>query len=108
MSSHPTHLSEHVSVSSRPEASGARLGLPQATALIVGTIIGVGIFNLPGSLASYGPISLVAMGLTTVGALALAVMFAAMSKRMPADGMLATSSPNFRPTGAWLPIRRSI
>ena len=86
MSSHPTHLSEHVSVSSRPEASGARLGLPQATALIVGTIIGVGIFNLPGSLASYGPISLVAMGLTTVGALALAVMFAAMSKRMPADG----------------------
>jgi APA family basic amino acid/polyamine antiporter len=27
------------------------LGLPLATALIVGSIIGVGIFNLPGSLA---------------------------------------------------------
>ncbi|MEU4159068.1 amino acid permease [Actinoplanes sp. NPDC026670] len=62
------------------------LGLPQATALILGTIIGVGIFNLPYSLASIGPISIVAMALTTVGALALAVMFASLSKRMPADG----------------------
>jgi basic amino acid/polyamine antiporter, APA family len=62
------------------------LGLPQATALIVGSIIGVGIFNLPGSLAAYGPISIWAMALTTVGALALAIMFAAMSRRLPADG----------------------
>jgi APA family basic amino acid/polyamine antiporter len=70
------------------ESSAARgtLGLPQATALIVGSIIGVGIFNLPGSLAAYGPISLLAMALTTVGALALAIMFAAMSRRLPADG----------------------
>jgi basic amino acid/polyamine antiporter, APA family len=67
------------------EPKGA-LGLPQATALIVGSIIGVGIFNLPGSLAAYGPISLLAMLLTTVGALALALMFAAMATRMPADG----------------------
>jgi APA family basic amino acid/polyamine antiporter len=62
------------------------LRLPQATALIVGSIIGVGIFNLPGSLAAYGPISLFAMLLTTVGAVALAVMFARMATRMPADG----------------------
>src|SRR3954452_11629542 len=67
---------------------GARnsLGLGSATALIVGSIIGVGIFNLPASLASYGPISLFAMGLTTVGALALAYMFAALTRRLPADG----------------------
>jgi APA family basic amino acid/polyamine antiporter len=62
------------------------LGLGPATALIVGSIIGVGIFNLPSSLATYGPITLVSMGLTTVGALALAIMFAALSKRLPADG----------------------
>ncbi|GAA0910715.1 amino acid permease [Virgisporangium aurantiacum] len=62
------------------------LGLPQATALILGSIIGVGIFNLPYSLASIGPISIVAMALTTVGALALALMFAALSRRLPADG----------------------
>jgi APA family basic amino acid/polyamine antiporter len=68
-----------------PERKGT-LALPQATALIVGSIIGVGIFNLPGSLAAYGPISLFAMVLTTIGALALAVMFATMSRRLPADG----------------------
>jgi APA family basic amino acid/polyamine antiporter len=52
----------------------------------MGSIIGVGIFNLPTSLASYGPITLVSMGLTTVGALVLALLFAALSRRMPADG----------------------
>jgi basic amino acid/polyamine antiporter, APA family len=72
----------------REEQTGARnsLGLGGATALIVGSIIGVGIFNLPASLASYGPISLIAMGLTTIGALALAYMFAALTRRLPADG----------------------
>jgi APA family basic amino acid/polyamine antiporter len=69
----------------QPQAAG-KLGLPQATALILGTIIGVGIFNLPYSLASIGPISIVAMALTTVGALALALLFAALSRRLPADG----------------------
>jgi APA family basic amino acid/polyamine antiporter len=69
------------------EGSDSRgFGLTTATALIVGSIIGVGIFNLPTSLAGYGPISLVSMGLTTVGALALAVLFAALSRRLPADG----------------------
>jgi basic amino acid/polyamine antiporter, APA family len=52
----------------------------------MGSIIGVGIFNLPTSLASYGPITLVSMGLTTVGAIALALLFAALSRRLPADG----------------------
>jgi basic amino acid/polyamine antiporter, APA family len=63
-----------------------RFGLTTATALIVGTIIGVGIFNLPTSLAAYGPISLISMALTTVGALALAMLFASLARRLPADG----------------------
>lgn len=57
-----------------------------ATSLVVGSIVGVGIFNLPASLAPYGPITLVSMGLTTIGALALAMLFASLSRRMPADG----------------------
>ncbi|MGO4459458.1 APC family permease [Streptomyces sp. M-16] len=61
-------------------------GLRVATALIIGTIIGVGVFNLPTALATYGPIGLVSMGLTTIGALALALLFAALSRRLPADG----------------------
>jgi|SRR4051812_19343550 APA family basic amino acid/polyamine antiporter len=62
------------------------LGLSAATALIVGSIVGVGIFNLPTALASFGPISLISMGLTTIGALALTLLLAALSRRMPADG----------------------
>jgi basic amino acid/polyamine antiporter, APA family len=67
-------------------AQGPGFGLPVAIALIMGSIIGVGIFNLPTSLAFYGPITLVSMALTTVGAIALALMFAALSRRLPADG----------------------
>ena len=68
------------------QAPDRGFGLTAATALIMGSIIGVGVFNLPTSLASYGPISLVSMALTTVGALALALLFAALSRRLPADG----------------------
>ncbi|GGN65538.1 transporter [Actinoplanes lobatus] len=78
-------MAEVREASSKPEAA-ASLGLPQATALILGSIIGVGIFNLPYSLASIGPISIVAMVLTTLGAVALALMFASLSRRLPADG----------------------
>jgi len=63
-----------------------QFGLPAAMALIVGSIIGIGIFNLPTSLAFYGPITLVSMALTTVGALVLALLFASLSRRLPADG----------------------
>ena len=63
-----------------------RFGLGTAVALIMGSIIGVGVFNLPSSLASIGPITIVSMALTTVGALALAVLFGALSRRLPADG----------------------
>jgi APA family basic amino acid/polyamine antiporter len=67
-------------------ADPGTFGLNAAIALIVGSIIGVGIFNLPTSLAGYGPISLVSLGLTTIGALALALLFASLSRRLPADG----------------------
>jgi len=55
-------------------------------ALIVGSVIGVGIFNLPTSLSVYGPITLISVALTTVGALVLALLFAALSRRLPAGG----------------------
>ena len=83
------HASQEVPGPASKSASGGgahQFGLTAAMALIVGSIIGVGIFNLPTSLAAYGPITLVSMALTTVGALALALLFASLSRRLPADG----------------------
>lgn len=65
---------------------GKRIGLIPATALVVGSIVGTGIFLLPASFAPYGAISLVAFALAALGAVALALMFGALSRRMPADG----------------------
>ena len=51
-----------------------QFGLTAAIALIVGSIIGVGIFNLPTSLAAYGPITLVSMAVIISGFGALCVL----------------------------------
>jgi APA family basic amino acid/polyamine antiporter len=71
---------------SGPDEGTRGFGLTTAAAVIIGSIIGVGIFNLPSSLAGYGPITLISMALTTIGALALALLFASLSRRLPADG----------------------
>jgi basic amino acid/polyamine antiporter, APA family len=63
-----------------------QFGLPTASALVVGSVIGTGVFALPSALAGYGPISLVAFGLVTVGALALALTFRALTNRLPLSG----------------------
>ncbi|MGW9028596.1 amino acid permease, partial [Streptomyces sp. NPDC055722] len=64
----------------------AALGLPAASALVIGSIVGIGVFALPSALAPYGPISLVAFVVVTLGALALAMTFGALSKRVLASG----------------------
>lgn len=68
------------------QPASRRFGLPTATALVVGSVIGTGVFALPSALAVYGPISLVAFVLVTVGALALALTFGSLSNRLPASG----------------------
>lgn len=70
----------------KDETPPPSLGLLAASALVMGSIIGTGVFLLPASLASFGSISLVAFIFTAVGAIALAQMFGVLSKRMPADG----------------------
>ena len=69
-----------------PEPAAHQFGLPTASALVVGSVIGTGVFALPSALAGYGPISLVAFGLVTVGALALALTFRALTGRLPLSG----------------------
>ncbi|CAM5240407.1 Putrescine transporter PotE [Streptomyces tanashiensis] len=63
-----------------------RFGLPIATALVMGNIIGGGIFLLPASVAPYGTISLVAFGVLTLGAIALALVFGRLAHRLPQTG----------------------
>lgn len=72
--------------STRGKEFANRFGLPTATALVVGSIIGTGVFALPSALAPYGPSSLVAFVLVTIGALALALVFGWLNKRVPGSG----------------------
>ncbi|MEE9472632.1 MAG: amino acid permease, partial [Acidimicrobiia bacterium] len=57
-----------------------------ATALVVGNMIGSGVFLLPAALAQYGGISLLGWGVTTTGALLLALVFARLSRLVPRVG----------------------
>ncbi|WP_284117788.1 amino acid permease [Streptomyces fragilis] len=63
-----------------------RFGLPVATALVMGNIIGGGIFLLPASVAPFGTVSLVAFAVLTVGAIALALTFGRLARRDPRTG----------------------
>lgn len=68
------------------DTGGRRLSLPGAIALIVGNVIGTGIFLLPATLAQYGTISIVAFLLVTLGAVCLAGVFGRLGRRMPSAG----------------------
>ncbi len=62
------------------------LGLSMATALVIGNMVGSGVFGLPSSLAAVGPISLLAWGFTGIGALLLALVFANLGRAYPQTG----------------------
>ncbi|MFH8988308.1 amino acid permease [Streptomyces sp. NPDC017940] len=63
-----------------------RFKLPVATCLVMGNIIGGGIFLLPASVAPFGTISLVAFAVLTAGAVALALVFGRLAHRDPRTG----------------------
>jgi APA family basic amino acid/polyamine antiporter len=63
------------------------MGLWMATALVVGNMVGSGIFTLPAVMAGEaGPASIVALALTGVGALLLALVFANLGRAHPRTG----------------------
>ncbi|MEV6975027.1 amino acid permease [Kitasatospora sp. NPDC093806] len=63
-----------------------RFGLPTATALVMGNIIGGGIFMIPAAVAPFGTVSLLAFAVLTVGAIALALVFGQLARRDPRTG----------------------
>ncbi|MDX1396491.1 MAG: amino acid permease [Gemmatimonadota bacterium] len=67
----------------RPRGS---LGLWMCTALVVGNMIGSGVFLLPQSLAPFGGISIVGWLVSTGGALCLALVFASLGSAIPKIG----------------------
>ncbi len=64
-------------------APGRMLGFWMCLALVVGNMIGSGIFLLPASLAPYGLNAMIGWGVTIAGALCLAFVFAALARAMP-------------------------
>lgn len=67
-------------------ATGRPLGLWSATALVVGSMIGSGVFLLPSALAPYGAATLIGWAITLCGALLLALTFARLAARWPHSG----------------------
>jgi len=70
----------------QPAASPRPLGLWSATALVVGSMIGSGVFLLPASLAPYGASSLLGWAITLCGAMLLALTFSRLARRWPQTG----------------------
>jgi APA family basic amino acid/polyamine antiporter len=68
----------------RPISSPLRqLGFSVALALVVGNMIGSGIFLLPANLAPYGINSIIAWVITIAGSICLAGVFAMLAKALP-------------------------
>jgi basic amino acid/polyamine antiporter, APA family len=63
-----------------------KLGLVGATALVVGNIIGVGVYMLPASLAPFGWNTITGWGITLSGSLCLAWVFAVQARHLPHAG----------------------
>ena len=63
------------------------IGLWMATALVIGNMVGSGIFTLPAALSGEaGPASIVALVFTGVGAVLLALVFANLGRAYPKTG----------------------
>jgi len=69
-----------------PGSNTRKIGLWIAVALVVGNMVGSGVFLLPASLAPFGGISILGWLFTTAGAITVALMLARLGRMMPAMG----------------------
>jgi APA family basic amino acid/polyamine antiporter len=70
-------------VAQRHRDVASRLGLPSATALVIGSIIGTGVFTMPAVMAGAGTSSILTLLTVSVGAVLLGVLFGQLTKRIP-------------------------
>lgn len=79
---------DHVT-SPRNKARAHALGLTSATGLVVGSIVGTGVFTMPAVLAGAGTMGILVLAVIAVGAMLLAVLFGQLTRRVPnSDGGL--------------------
>jgi APA family basic amino acid/polyamine antiporter len=76
-------------MSPRNQQKAHALGLTSATGLVIGSIIGTGVFAMPAVLAGAGTSSLITLAVIAVGAMLLAILFGQLTRRVPnSDGGL--------------------
>ena len=63
-----------------------KMGVVAATFMVAGNMMGSGVFMLPANLAVFGSISLLGWIATTIGAVALAMIFSKLTSLYPAAG----------------------
>ncbi len=61
-------------------------GIWRATSLVVGNIVGTGIFMLPASLGAFGTLGLAGWIVTSIGSICLALIFGRLSRKFPRIG----------------------
>ena len=84
-------------------AEGRKLGYWALLALVVGNMVGSGIYVLPAQLAPLGWNQFIGWGITIIGALALAQVFAALGARLPlAGGPYAFAREAFGPLAGFI------
>ncbi len=86
------------------QKSDKKIGLVYSISLVIGNMIGSGIFLLPASLAVYGNISLLGWIFSFLGAMILSVIFGNLSKLVPsaAGGPYEYTKQIFGPWPAYL------
>lgn len=68
------------------EVPRREIGFAMAVALVLGNMIGSGVFLLPASLAPYGGVSLIGWVVSAGGSVLLALVFARLARLMPVAG----------------------
>jgi len=96
-------MTESGTIAPPPPPPSKRLGGAMSLAMVVGTMIGSGIYLLPTTLAPYGPNIALAFALTIAGTMLLAITFAGLSRKLP-GGPFVYVRTAFGDTAAFLTL----
>jgi len=86
MNNNTNNKENSTTTSNNSDSKQKGFGLAITTSMVIGTMIGSGIFLLPASLAEFGSISFVGWAITALGALCIAWVFAKLSGWQPGLG----------------------